>query len=128
MAVNDIDLFSDDDVSKHREEREDGGESRCAVNDEKWDVVDFQAVREVANASAALICVRYDYDFVSSIDELGGELVDVAFYSSGGREEEVADHSNVVRHVGGLEAPMLSTVGHWSAQQFEIKRDNASSC
>ena len=39
-----------------------------------------------------------DDDFVSSIDELGGQLVDVAFDSSWLWEEEVADHSDIVRH------------------------------
>jgi hypothetical protein len=44
--------------------------------------------------------VRDNYDLVASVDELRGELVDVAFDSSWLGEEEVADHRNIVRHGG----------------------------
>lgn len=40
-----------------------------------------------------------DDDLVATIDELGGELVDVAFNAAGLGEKEVADHGDVVRHL-----------------------------
>lgn len=98
MAVNHINLLSYDNVAKDWEEGEDGWKRRCSVDDQEWDMVDFEAVGEVANAGTSFVCMGNDYDFVTAIDELGRELVDVAFDSPGLWKEEVADHSNVVRH------------------------------
>ena len=61
-------------------------------------MVDFEAVGEIADAGAAFVGVGDDDDFVAAVDELGGELVDVAFNAAGLGEEEVADHGDVVRH------------------------------
>ena len=62
----------------------------------------FEAIGQVSNACAALVCVRDNDHLVATIDELGRELVDVTLDSSGLREEEVADHGDIVRHVEGL--------------------------
>lgn len=88
MAMHDLDLFSNDDIPKDWEEGEDGGKGSCAVDDEKWDMVDFEAIREISHPRSPIVGVCYDDDFVSSIDKLCGELVDVAFYSSGLWEEK----------------------------------------
>jgi len=68
MAVYDADVFADDDVSKYREEGEDGRKGGFAVYDPEGDVVDFQAVGQVANASPASVGVCYDDDFVAAVD------------------------------------------------------------
>lgn len=102
MAVYDFNLLSKDDVAKDWERGEDGGEGRFAVDDEEWNVVDFEAVCEVSNARSAFVCVRDDDDFVASVYELRGELVDVTFDTSWLGEEVVADHGNVVRHFDEL--------------------------
>ena len=65
-------------------------------------MVDLEAVGEIADAGAAFVGVGDDDDFVAAVDELGGELVDVAFNAAGLGEEEVADHGDVVRHCRGL--------------------------
>lgn len=72
MAVYDLDSFAYNDVAKHREEGEDGGEGGLAVDDEKRHIVDLQAVGEVSHTCSPGICVGDDYDFVSSIDEFLG--------------------------------------------------------
>lgn len=69
MAMYNFDTFANHDVTKHREEGEDGGKSCFAVDDEKRYVVDLETVREVAYSSATGVCVRDDYDFVTTIDE-----------------------------------------------------------
>lgn len=69
MAVHDLDSFAYNDVAKHREEGEDGGEGGLAVDDEKRHIVDLQTVGEVSHTCSPGICVGDDYDFVSSIDE-----------------------------------------------------------
>ena len=46
-----------------------------------------------------------DYDdFMAAIDELGRELIDMAFNATGLGKKEVADHGDVVRHVEGFRA------------------------
>ena len=102
MSMNNLDLFPNDNVSEDGEKGEDRREGRCAVDDKEWNMVDFETIREVSNAGSSIVGVCNHYDFVSAIDEFGGKLVNVAFDASGCREKVVADHSNVVRHSGGL--------------------------
>lgn len=97
--MDDLDLLSEDNASKHRKEGEDCWKGRFAVYDQEWDMVDLQTVGEVVHPSTTLVCVSDDYHFVASINQFGGELVDVAFDSSWLWEEEVTDHSDVVRHL-----------------------------
>lgn len=101
MAMNYLYLLSNDNVPEDGEEREDGWECRCSVDDEKWNMVDFESIRKISDASSSFVCVGDHYDLMSAVDELGRKLVYVAFNSSWLREEEVTDHSNVVRHNGG---------------------------
>lgn len=98
MAMHNLNPFSDDNIPEHREEREDGRKGGLAVDDEEGDMIDFETVCEVAHTCATLVRVCNDNDFVSAIDELGRELVDVAFDSSWLWEEEVADHGDIVAH------------------------------
>jgi hypothetical protein len=87
MAVYDLDSFAYDDVAKHREEREDGGEGGLAVDDEERHIVDLEAVGEVTHTCSPSICMGDDYDLVSSIDEFLGRWLaegwrlNLAFYS-----------------------------------------------
>lgn len=62
MAVYDLDLLADQDGSKGREEREEIGKGVLTCNDLIRDVVDFQAVGEVAYACAVRVGVGYDDD------------------------------------------------------------------
>lgn len=65
-------------------------------------------IGEVPNASATLIGMGDDYDFVATVDELAAQLVDVTFDTAGLWEEEVADHSDVVRHLDGFLSATMS--------------------
>lgn len=98
VPVHNLNLLSDDNITKDRKEREDGGHGRFAVDDEKGDVIDFQTVGEIADSGAAFVGMGDNDDFVAKVDEFGAELVDVRFDAAGLREEEIGDHGDVVRH------------------------------
>jgi hypothetical protein len=72
VPMNNLDLFSNENVSEDWKAGEDGWKCGSTVNDEKWDMVDFEAICEISYTRSSFVCVRYNYDFVSSIDELGG--------------------------------------------------------
>lgn len=99
MTVNDLYLFAYDDVAEYWEEREDRRKGTGSEHDEEWDMVNFEAICEISDASSVFIRVCDYYNFVSSVDQLCRELVDVAFDSPGLWKEEVADHSNVIWHL-----------------------------
>ena len=63
-------------------------------------MVHFEAVRQVVNSCTTFIGMGDYDDLVATVNELSGELVDVALNSSWLGEEEVADHGNVVWHFG----------------------------
>jgi hypothetical protein len=115
MAMHDLNLLSNDNVPEDWEERKDGWESRGAVDDEEWDVVDFETIGEVSHSGSAIVCVRNDDHLVASVDELRGELVDVAFDASWLGEEVVADHRNVVGHDEEKEL-LYQPVPGWSSR------------
>lgn len=98
MSMHNLYLLSDDNVAKDWEEREDGWEGRCAVDDEEGNVVDFEAIGEISHARPSFVCMRNDYHIMAAVDKLRRELVDVTFDSSRLGKEEIADHSDVVRH------------------------------
>lgn len=93
-----LNLLSNDNVAEDGKEGEHRGKGAGAVHDEEGDMVDLEAIRKVSYACPALICVSDDYDFMAAVDELCGQLVDVAFDSPRLRKEEVADHGDVIRH------------------------------
>jgi len=71
MSMHDLNPLSYNDIPEHREEREDGRKGGFAVDDEEGNVVDFEAIGEVAHTGATLIRVCNDNDLVSAIDEFG---------------------------------------------------------
>lgn len=97
MPVNNLNLLSNDNIAEDRKERENGREGRFAVNDEEGDVVDLEAIGEVANPCPAFVCMGDDNHFVPTVDQFlyrrqdvfervelewlrvayGGQLVDV---------------------------------------------------
>lgn len=101
MAVNDLDLLTDDNVAEDGEEGEDGRKGGLAIDDKEGHVVDLEAVGQVADASATLVLMGDDDDLVATVDELLRQLVDVTLDTSGLGKEEIADHGDVVRHDGG---------------------------
>lgn len=99
VAMDDLDAFPQDDISKKGEKGENGGEGGRAVDDGKRTMVDLDAIGQVAYPLPILVGVSYDNDLVSSVDQLAGELVDVAFDSSWLGEEEIANHSDIIGSV-----------------------------
>lgn len=100
MAVDDLNLLADDNVAEDGKEGKDSREGGLAVDDKKGHMIDLEAIGQVANASATLVLMCDDNDLVATINELLRQLVDVTLDTPGLREEEVADHGDVVRHDG----------------------------
>lgn len=69
MPVDDLDSLPNHDVPKDGKEGEDGGEGGLAIDDEEGDMVDLQAIGEIAHAGSPFICVGNDDDFVTTIDK-----------------------------------------------------------
>lgn len=97
MAMHNLYPLSNDDIAEEREEGEDGREGRGAVDDSKGDMEDLDTICQVSDALSVVIGVSDDNNLVSSVDELGCELVDVAFDSARLGVEEIAHHGDVVR-------------------------------
>src|SRR3954465_10952073 len=100
MSMDDFYLLSNYDIAKYWKEGEDGRKGAGAENDEEWYMVDLESICEVSYSSSIIVGVRYYYDLVSAINELCRKLIDVTFDTSRLWKEEVADHGNIVRHVG----------------------------
>ena len=73
-------------------------------------MVDLETVRKIPNASPPFIRMGDDDDFVATVDKFCRELVDVAFNAAGLGEKEVADHGDIVRHLGGLKIQVIGSV------------------
>jgi hypothetical protein len=84
MSVNDIYVFSNDDITEYREKREDGGERRLSVDDEEGNVVDLKAVGEVAHAMTGLVGMGYYYYFMAAVPEFLGGGVTLVLGEKGG--------------------------------------------
>lgn len=67
MSMHNFNLFAYYDVTKDREEGEDRGHSRFAVNDEEGDMVDFESIGEISNSGSALVGMSDNNDFMASI-------------------------------------------------------------
>ena len=67
--MNYLNLLANDNISEYGKEREDSRKGRFAVDDKERDMVDFQAISEISDASAASVSVGYYDDFVSAVDE-----------------------------------------------------------
>jgi hypothetical protein len=100
MPMNNFYLLSNDDIAKYWKEGEDGRKGAGAENDEEWHMVDLKSICEVSYSGSIIVGVRYYYDFMSAINQLCRKLIDVTFDTPRLWKEEVADHSNVVRHDG----------------------------
>ncbi len=103
VPMHNLNLLSENDISEYWEEGKDSRESSFSVDDKERHMVDLETIRKISNTSSPFIRVGDDDDFVATIDELGRELVDVAFNAAGLREKEVADHGDVVRHFEGFQ-------------------------
>lgn len=101
MAMHYLDLFPDYDIPKDREKRENCWQGRFAVDDQEWDMIHFEAIGEVPDTASTLVRMSDDDYFMATIDEFSRQLIDMALDAARLWEEEIADHSNIVCHLGG---------------------------
>lgn len=99
VTVHNFNFFSDHDISKDWKKGEDSRKSGFSVNDEERHMIHFEPIGQITDTRSTLVGMCDDDDLMAAIDELGGELIDVAFNAAGLGEEEVADHGDVVRHL-----------------------------
>ena len=147
MTVHDLDTFAQHNGAEDGKEAEDCGECGFAVDDEEGDVVDFEAVGEVAHACAALVGVRDDYDFVAAVDEFlrhvlifaswtdplrraityAGELVDVRFDASCfNGQYDVSSNMYHSRHTWLRIEEIANHTRYLLSESFECIRSNPS--
>lgn len=62
-------------------------------------MIDFQTIREIVYTSTTFVSMSDNHDLMASINQFACELIDVTFDSARLREEEIADHGDVVRHI-----------------------------
>lgn len=77
MSMHNLNLFPQHNVPKDREEAKHCWKGRGSIDDQKWDMIDLDAVCEVADAGSSFVCVCDDYDFVPAVYEFSGELIDM---------------------------------------------------
>lgn len=93
VSMYNLNLFAYNNIPEDWKEGEDRRHRRLAINDEKGYMVDLQSICEITDARSALISVCDDNHFMAPIDELRRQLINVAFYSTRLREEEVTGHA-----------------------------------
>ena len=101
MSMYNLDLLPNDDIAQDGKCREDSWKCRFSIHDQERDMIDLESIGEIVNTCPALVDVCDDHDFVASVYELCGQLIDMALDSSWLGKEEVTDHCDVVRHPGG---------------------------
>ena len=70
-----------------------------------------------------------DHDLVAAVDQLRRQLVDVTFDSSRLREEEVADHGDIVRHLDEGETRCFTfDIVNASTDQDDLSKDCYNMC
>jgi len=102
MTVDDLNSFAYNDVAEDWEEGKDGRERSLAIYDKEGYIVNLQSICKVSYTCTAGVCVSDDYDFMSTINEFCRQLVHVTLYTPGLGVEVVADHGDVVGHVGDV--------------------------
>lgn len=102
VTMDNLNLFPDDHIAEYWEERKHGWHGGFPVDDQERHMVDLQSVGQIVYTSSTIVRVSYDDNLVPAVDQLGGELVYVAFHSARLGEEEIADHGDIVRHFVGV--------------------------
>lgn len=97
VTMYDVDLFSYYDVPEDGEEREDSWHGCRAIYGPEGHIVALEAICKVSYSCSVIVGVGYDHHFVTSIDEPLRKLIYVALDASWLGEEEVADHSDIIR-------------------------------
>ena len=99
MTVHDFNSLTDHNVAKDWKEREDGRHGRLSIYDEEGNMVYLEAVGEISDSTTTFVGVSDYHHLMTSIDKLGGKLVDMTFNAAGLRKKEIADHGDIVGHL-----------------------------
>ena len=70
VAVHNLNLFSDNDITEDWEEGEHRRHSRLAIDYEERNMVDLQAIRQVSNPSSTFVSMCYDNDLMPTVYKL----------------------------------------------------------
>ena len=99
VPMNDLNLLPNDYIAKDWKEGKHSRKGRLAVHHEKRYMVDLQSIGKIAHSSTSFISMSDYNDLVTSVNKLRRELIDVTFDTAWLREEEIADHGDIVGHV-----------------------------
>jgi hypothetical protein len=71
MAVHNLCLFANEDLSQQRERAEHCRECCASIDNPMWKMIHFDAIRQVSDARSRwrVVSMSDDYDTVSSIDQ-----------------------------------------------------------
>ena len=72
MSVDNLNLFSNKNVSEDWEKGEDCWHGRFSIDDQEWYMIDFETIGEIVHSCASLVCMSDDNDLVAAIYQLGG--------------------------------------------------------
>ena len=70
MTMDNLNLFPEDNISKHRKEGEDSWKGRFTVDNVERNVIDFETVCQVSDACSSFIRMRDDDNLVPTIYQL----------------------------------------------------------
>ena len=70
MAVDDMNLLADEDLTQYGKRAEDSWEGRRAIDNPVRQMIHLETVRQVANTGSAGVGVRDDDDVMAAIYEL----------------------------------------------------------
>lgn len=95
MAVDYLNLFADNNIPEHREERENGGHGRLPVYNEKRHMVDFESISKIPDSGSSFVGMGDDDDFMTAVSEFL-RLMSVAFQN--GRNQGVFLRSTIGKY------------------------------
>lgn len=72
MAMNDLNLFPENNIAEDWEERKDRWHCRFSIDDEEWNMVDLETVGQITDASTTFVGMCHNDDLVPTINQLGG--------------------------------------------------------
>lgn len=90
--MHDLDLFSNDDIAEHGEKGKECRHCRLAVDNEKRDMVYFEAVCEVSHPRPAFVGMGDDNDLVAAVDEFLCTFYEIVFDQRGKADIATVDN------------------------------------
>ena len=76
MSMYNLDLLTYNYIAEYGEKREDCWHRRFSVYNKKRNMIDLEAICQVSNSCSALVRVGNDDNFVSSVNQFLGDLLE----------------------------------------------------